>query len=76
MAGPPDGVDISTTTRHVEIAAPNSIIHTRWQAIIGAVAQPARPDVLGAMIIATTPYRHLWSVTVRTHISHGAVGQQ
>jgi len=73
MAGLPDGVDLSTTSRHVEIAAPNPIIHTRWQAIIGAVAQPARPDALGAMLIATTPYRELWSVTVRAHVSHGMV---
>jgi hypothetical protein len=73
MAGPPDGVDISTTTRHVEIAAPNQIIHTRWQAIIGAVAQPARTDALGSMVIATTLYRELWSVTVRTHVAHGMV---
>lgn len=69
IAGPPDEIDISITTQHINIAAPDQTIHASWQTTIGAVVQPARHDALGSVVIATTPYRGLWSVTVRVHVA-------
>lgn len=68
MAGAPDGIDVSTTTRQIDIAAPDHHLFTRWQAIIGAVTQPTRHDALGATILAATVYPDLWSVTIHAHV--------
>lgn len=68
MAGPPDSIDVSTTTRQIDVATPNHHLFIRWQAIIGAVAQPTRHDVLGATVIATTVDADLWSVTIHAHV--------
>jgi hypothetical protein len=68
MAGSPDGIDVSTTTRQIDIATPNQHLFTRWQAIIGAVAQPTRHDALGATIGAVTVYPGLWSVSIHAHV--------
>lgn len=76
MAGPPDEIDVSKTTRQIDVATPNQQLFTRWQAIIGAVAQPTRPDALGATVYATTMYPGLWSVTIHAHVTTNGVTTQ
>jgi len=68
MAGSPDSVDVSTTTQQIDVAAPNQMIFTSWQAIIGAVPQPIRHDALGSTVLAATMYPDLWSVTIHAHV--------
>lgn len=68
VAGSPDGIDVSTTTRQIDVAAPNQHLFAHWQAIIGAVARPTRHDALGATILAMTIYPGLWSVTIHAHV--------
>lgn len=68
MAGYPDEIEISTTTRQINIAAPNYHLFTRWQNILGAVTQPTIRDALGATISATTTHPDLWDVTVHAHV--------
>lgn len=68
MAGPPDDIEVSTTTRRIDVAAPNLLLFTRWQAIIGAVPQQIRHDALGATMSAVTMYPSLWSVRIHAHV--------
>jgi hypothetical protein len=68
MAGPPDSVDVSTTTRRIDVAVADQMLFTRWQAIIGAVRQSTRHDALGSTVLAATVYPGLWMVTIHAHV--------
>jgi hypothetical protein len=71
MAGPPNSLDVSVTTRHIDITAYDLVFHTRWLMLVGALEQSEQRDALGVMVIATTPLADRWSVTIRTHVDHG-----
>jgi hypothetical protein len=68
VAGPPDAIDVSTTTRQINVAVPTKEFFTLWQAIVGAVAGQTRRDALGATVSAATTQPGLWSVTIRAHV--------
>ena len=71
MAGHPNNIDVSATTRHLDIITPDLVFHTRWLMLIGALEQSEQRDALGVMVIATTKFSDRWSVTLRTHVDHG-----
>jgi hypothetical protein len=73
VAGPPNSLDVSVTTRHIDIITPDLVFHARWIMLVGAVEQAEQHDALGVMVIATTPLADRWSVTIRTHVDHGMV---
>lgn len=68
VAGQPDGIDVSATTRHVAVTVPDRNILNSWGILIGAVAQMTRADAIGTNIIAMTDRPERWSITVYAHV--------
>lgn len=72
MAGRPDGVEVSTTTRWIDVAAPDHNVFDRWRTLVGATARGERTDALGTTLFATTDHPDRWAITVHVHVT-GAV---
>lgn len=68
MAGSPDEIYVSVTTRRVDISTSNQRLFIRWQTLVGATPQPARYDALGTVISAICEQPGLWTVTLRAHV--------